>query len=356
LLQRAGAWFLQSGIQEQDGGVARYYRSDLGENAHISTEITGYAVSFLFDLFEVTARPEYREAGERAARFLARRAWSPELGVFPFEHSGNGTVPDALAYFFDSGIIVRGLLSAWRATHEPEYRDTAVTAGRGMLAHFQGAQAIHPILTLPSCTPRPYEPRWSAAPGCYQLKAAMAWFDLFELTGEAEFGMAYDDALERAVETEECFLPGDSRREKVMDRLHAYLYFLEGLLPRAGENECAALWEAGIERVASFLREIEPSFVRSDVYAQLLRMRLYAADAGVVPLDTQAAAREAECAAAFQLTSSDPRVDGGFGFGRRADELSPYVNPVSTAFCVQALRLWDDYQHGCLCLHRRSLI
>jgi hypothetical protein len=116
------------------------------------------------------------------------------------------------------------------------------------------------------------------------------------------------------------------------------------------------LWEAGIERVASFLREIEPSFVRSDVYAQLLRMRLYAADAGVVPLDTQAAAREAECAAAFQLTSSDPRVDGGFGFGRRADELSPYVNPVSTAFCVQALRLWDDYQHGCLCLHRRSLI
>jgi hypothetical protein len=43
--ERAAGWFLNSGIQEASGGVARYYRSDTRRNARISTEITGYAVS-----------------------------------------------------------------------------------------------------------------------------------------------------------------------------------------------------------------------------------------------------------------------------------------------------------------------
>jgi hypothetical protein len=29
-------------------------------------------------------------------------------------------------------------------------------------------------------------------------------------------------------------------------------------------------------------------------------------------------------------------------FGRKRSEDLPFVNPVSTAFCVQALALWDD--------------
>ncbi len=39
-LEHAGCWFLNSGIQEPDGGVARYYRSDAGRNAAVSNEIT----------------------------------------------------------------------------------------------------------------------------------------------------------------------------------------------------------------------------------------------------------------------------------------------------------------------------
>jgi len=173
-LQKAGRWFLQSGIQEASGGVARYYRSDVGKNARVSTEITGYAVSALIYLHQRTGQAEYLEAALRAARFLTRNAWDARLGTFPFEHSVNGDRAPGRAYFFDCGIIVRGLLAAWRASKDTQFRDTAIAAGRAMLADFRGRDAIHPILSLPEKCPLAYEPRWSASPGCYQLKSALA--------------------------------------------------------------------------------------------------------------------------------------------------------------------------------------
>ncbi len=350
-LNRAGAWFLRSGIQEPNGGVARYYRSDLGRNARVSTEITGYAVSALLYLFERTGYAEYREAALRAARFLTRTAWHGALGIFPFEHSENGDRPEALAYFFDCGIVVRGLLAAWRVTGDSEFLDAAVRGGAGMLADFRERETIHPILSLPGKQPRPHEPRWSASPGCYQLKSAMAWFDLHQATGNGQFLEAYQHALNSALAGECAFLPGEPQPEKTMDRLHAYLYFLEGLLPAVDRPECAQAIHMGIAKVDRYVREIAPVFIRSDVYAQLLRVRLFAG-----ALDEAAAGREAAEASKFQLRSADVRIDGGYGFGLRAGEPLPYVNPVSTAFCMQALAMWNDYRAGALTPNRASLV
>src|ERR1700685_346074 len=89
-MDAAGRWFLQSGIQEASGGVARYYRSDLRENARGSTEITGHAVSALLCLHRRAGAPASLDAGLRAARFLTRSAWDKGLGTFPFEHVNGG--------------------------------------------------------------------------------------------------------------------------------------------------------------------------------------------------------------------------------------------------------------------------
>jgi hypothetical protein len=146
----------------------------------------------------------------------------------------------------------------------------------------------------------------------------------------------YESALQAALESEREFLPGDADPRRVMDRLHAYAYFLEGLLPVLNRPECATAFRNGVDRAAQYLREIAPVFARSDVYAQLLRVRLLTGDYGAD------AAHEAEQAASFQIHSADPRVNGGFLFGRKEGEPLPFVNPVSTAFCLQALALWQD--------------
>src|ERR1700683_192586 len=96
-LEHAGCWFLHSGIQEADGGVARYYRSDSAKNLAVSTEITGYAVSAFAYLHALTGEAEHRDAAVRAARYLCRTAWDESGSTFPFE-PGSGR-----AYFFDTG-------------------------------------------------------------------------------------------------------------------------------------------------------------------------------------------------------------------------------------------------------------
>jgi hypothetical protein len=332
-LDRAGRWLLTSGIQDTSGGVARYYRSDLERNAPVSAEITGYALSAFLCLHHLDGAPEYMEAAVRAARFLTRSAWDAAATAFPFELSSG------LAYFFDTGIIVRGLMRLWRETHDPEPLETARASARAMAADFAAGGVFHPVLKLPSKQPLPYDHRWSMEPGCYQLKAALGWLEL-------DSAGPYEKVLDYSLAGEAAFLPGDPDRERVMDRLHAYSYFLEGLLPRAERPECARALARGIGRVATHLREIAPVFARSDVYAQLLRVRLYADRLGVLRLDRAAAEEEAAAIAAFQCDAADPRMNGGFWFGRKRGEFLPYVNPVSTAFCVQALALWQTYKEG----------
>jgi hypothetical protein len=168
----------------------------------------------------------------------------------------------------------------------------------------------------------------------------MAWWDLLKATADEHFREPYERVLEYSLGACTGFLPGHPERAKVMDRLHAFLYFLEGLLPSAHEPRVAAAMRDGIERAAHYLREIAPEFERSDVYAQLLRMRLYADGAGTLPLDGTAAQFEAERLAEFQATG------GGFYFGRKAGAWLPYMSPVSSAFALQALELWDECRSG----------
>jgi hypothetical protein len=341
-LSRAANWLLHSGIQTPSGGVARYYQTDLQQNLPVSTEITGYAASTFVFLHSLTHDPQYLDRACDAARFLTG-AWDPGSETLPFELE-----PAAFTYFFDCGIVARGLLSAWRASGTDRFRDTAVAIGSSMARDFVSPDgSIHPILALPSKSPVDRDAaRWSRSPGCYQLKSAMAWYDLSEATGRAEFHASYEQALACALRDYATFLPGHSDLLKVMDRLHAFAYFLEGSLPRATDPACTRALADGIERLAQFLREIAPRFERSDVYAQLLRVRLHADCAGAVPLDRAAAEWEAARLAEFQATSADPRIDGGFYFGRKQDAWLPYVNPVSTAFALQALALWDAVCRG----------
>lgn len=311
------------------GGVARYYRSDLGANVPISNEITGYAVSAFSYLHALTGDAAYREAAMVSARFLANHAWDPESHTFPFE------IASPLAYFFDVGIIVRGLLS----TGAEEFRGRAREGALSLAFDFIGDGVFHPVIRLPDKQPLPYEPPWSRSPGCYQLKSALAWLGI----GDEHGGRMFDAALQSALRTEEAFLPGDPDPNRVMDRLHPYCYFLEALLFRP---ECAAVLASGIDRVAALLRAISPQFERSDVCAQLLRVRLVAHHLGTVSLNEPAAAEEADRVSKYQARSEDARLDGGFWFGRKDGEILPYMNPVSTAFSLQALALWEQHQAG----------
>ncbi|MBI3208442.1 MAG: hypothetical protein HYZ37_06025 [Candidatus Solibacter usitatus] len=325
--------------------MARHYRIDLGRNSRISTEITGYAVGAYCDFFRRSGEERHLQAAIRSGQFLLR-AWDSQFGIYPFEWPTTETPAENRAFFFDCGIIARGLLQLYRQTGKSEYLDGAAACGRSMWRHFERDGQLMPILQLPSLEATPFGGSWSNNPGCYQLKPALCWLDLAALTGDQVFSSWYETALQRAISNDDAFLPGTAERPRIMDRLHAYCYFLEALLPVADREMCTSVLKNGIEKTARYLREIAPTFARSDVYAQLLRVRLFAAHSGAVALQEPEAEEEARAIPAFQYNSTEARLNGGFSFGIRDGELTPYANPVSTAFCAQALALWDDYKNG----------
>jgi hypothetical protein len=152
----------------------------------------------------------------------------------------------------------------------------------------------------------------------------------------------FEAVLAYSLGTHESFLAG----EQVVDRLHAYCYFLEACLAVSGRPEVREALAGGIARVAGLLRETAPLFERSDVSAQLLRVRLIAHHQGAVELDLSAAQEEAARVGGFQAAEKEPRIAGGFWFGSKVGQVLPYSNPVSTAFGMQALALWGDHQKG----------
>jgi len=323
--EAAVQWFERSGIQEASGGVARYHLLAEGRNLPVSTEITGYALSALTWAGSL-------EAARRAADYLVDVAWQPSIAAMPFEVAD----PMPPSYFFDCGIIARGLLAFHRRTGEANYFNAAREIGLAMNRDFWSpAGEIHPILSLPSKEAWPYEKRWSREPGCFQLKSALAWSDL-------GFDEWYERALAFSLRTHDSFLPGDPDPLRVMDRLHAYCYFLEALCKH--RTRTREVLQGGIARVAGLLREISPRFERSDVCAQLLRVRLLASD--VIELDVNEAEYEATHCASHQRFGGPAIEDGGFGFGVREGAALPYMNPVSTAFCMQASAWWSDWRNG----------
>lgn len=163
--------------------MARFYRSDSGHNAAVSNEITGYAVSALVYLHSLTGEAQYLDAASRAARYLCSHAWDQASSTFPFEPGSDR------AYFFDTGIIVRGLAAGWRATGDDEFLTRVREGALSMAFDFLGDGMFHPIISLPEKQPLAHEPRWSRNPGCYQLKSALAWREAAE-EGERSFTRA----------------------------------------------------------------------------------------------------------------------------------------------------------------------
>ncbi|MEP7365602.1 MAG: hypothetical protein ABI972_20295 [Acidobacteriota bacterium] len=334
VLPAAGNWFINSGIQDAHGGVARYHMSDAGLNKPVSNEITGYATSTYAALFEATGEQKYLDAAARTAAFLVEHAWRADIEQFPFENEA-----DSPLYFFDCGIMVRGLLAVWRLNGDARLLEIAAACGRSMARDFLTEDSIHPVVSAAG-EPLPYEKRWSREPGCFQLKSAMAWHDLAEATGDDTFTLWYERALRMALDNYAEFLPGASEPEQVMDRLHAFSYFMEGLLPRIRRPQCQEAMRVALAKTSRLLREIRPLFERSDVTAQLLRARLFADALGVEPLNVKRATDEAARIAAFQ------QENGSFCFGRKAGVMMPFDNPVSTGFCLQALTMWRQRNEG----------
>ena len=134
---RAGEWFLRSGIQESNGGVARYYRTDLAaERAGVDGDHRLRA-----ERAGVTRPPRPAPCG----RAVSMPRVGPGAQAMPFELGDPASPISSITASSSAACSPRGAPPTNR-----EYLDTAIAIGRHMLRRFDAGADFHPILALPA--------------------------------------------------------------------------------------------------------------------------------------------------------------------------------------------------------------
>lgn len=349
-LERAIAWLdkMQTG-----GGYHRWCDPTTGERGPISSEITGYAAHLYSWLYAL--KPSYADKcrAEKACAWMLATFGRPTFnlgGGIPVEPG----VP--LYYFFDTGIVGRGLYAASRALKNSQYWDVAIAAA-GVMTRFavvEDPDIGHCGLYAPTLTsdylpdPRPPLKWWSRLPGPYQRKAALLWklckaqerFDLLDIRVthlDPAPREAAEDKRRSAGRKKAADQQGDSTgeaspvdnamkdapgmvRNADSDCLHPMAYSCEGLL-MSEPSFYRALAEINL-----LVRAIEEGDdVRTDVLAQAGRIQKHAGSpSNAIGVD-RIIARQHE--------------SGGFYFNDPRSSPNMLLSTHATIFAVQYLEM-----------------
>jgi hypothetical protein len=330
-------WLLDSGIQSENGGVYRGFRSENGEFGPISTEATAWYALTLLRVGE----PEgvQRERAEKAGRYLMEKARDVTTDLFS-EAADDEQAGQRVAEFLGSGLVLRALLALARATGDNRYLTSAQSCARAMqnrMSRVDGSFFAQYNITYQS-------PVMEVEAGIDQMKVAACFLDLAE-DGYHEFeypaGLLTRWALARC----ESWDPSLAEPEHRGAAMNAYGLFLEGLLPTAAlDMRTGQALQTGLIRLESAILQANGSSTPEGL-ARLLRLRLYADALGMMELDYGRAKAEAEELAQRQMASFDPKLDGAFTV-KPHEDAPRELRPETTAVSVQALEMWDEVADG----------
>lgn len=340
-------WLSISGIQHESGGVSGFFNTDTRGYLPVSTPATAHYVDSQLWSRRFT-RGVLPAPAVRAGQFLVEHVFDSARELFAAAPKGTEDESVGLAYFVDCGVALRSLVHLSDATNDQGYLEYAERCGLAMHSRMNTVDgAFFPLYDLEA--DRAYEElgEWSGEMAVPQLKAGLAFLELYKATGRGEFEHDAEALRKWCLKRHESFLGGEVDDVKVVEQLHGYCDFLDGLLPGVAlDTDSARVLQFGLLRVENLLDDIGDEYQRCDVMAQLLRLRMYADKLGVMELEYTRAEKEAATIAEFQVQSTDPRTDGGFVHARKRGQNLPQLDPTATALALQALEMWDQTEEG----------
>jgi hypothetical protein len=331
-------WLLDSGIQSENGGVYRDFRSSNEDFGPISTEATAWYVLALLSVGEPAGAQ--RERAERAGRYLVEKARDVTTDLFASEAPSDDDRGERIADFLGSGLVLRALLALARVTGEAEYLQCAQACARAMqnrMSRVDGSFFAQYDIAHQS-------PVMDVEGGVDQLKVAACFLDL-AADGYHEFEYTAELLTSWALTRCESWDPSLADPEERAAAMNAYGLFLEGLLPTAAlDMRTSQALQTGMIRLEQAVVQANGSSTPEGL-ARLLRLRLYADALGMMELDYGRAKAEADELAGRQMHSLDPKLDGAFTVKPHEDRPRE-LRPETTAVAVQALEMWDEVAAG----------
>ena len=201
-------WLTRSGIQDESGGLARYYRAPEDKYEGISTAATGFFISGLLRCAEYPQESPPKQAAA-AGRILVEKAFDMEAELFLANLEPTEDKPRKWAYFFDCLIAIRALIDLWGATKNSAYLECAEKCGIGIkrnLSRMDGS--FFPVHDIARDMPYEADEPWSLQAQVYHLKAMPIFLELTEATGLYEFKALGEELLKWTLNQDFHFGPG----------------------------------------------------------------------------------------------------------------------------------------------------
>ena len=330
-------WLLVSPIQHSSGGVCTDYRTPESELGSISTEATAWYIQGLLLIGKPDAHQIDRAS--KAGRFLMESSFDLTTDLFLKRPVGDEAVETKSAEFLSCAVAIRSLTALFRATLDKAYLECAGRCARAMRVRMARVDGSF----FPTYDTGTQTPLYEREPDVDQLKAAAAWTDLADTSSEREHTAQVPQLIEWAGRNQQLTL---SVPDDLAAAQRRYALYLEGLLPTAAIDFVASqALQSGIARLEQSFDETPAGSRSPSVLARLLRLRLFADSLGIVEMHEGRAADEAAWLRNYQVQSTDPKIDGGFGL-QATDELEAVVDPESVVVCLQALEMWHLAESG----------
>ena len=293
------SWILETGVQAPEGYFYSWYDLETSAFVRPYPEITGYGISTLCWLFDLTGDTGLLVRARRASAFLTADAIHPDwslVGTHRLSHLESLDRPVYL-HSFDTGIVAVGLERLARRCRDLEIgdiQDRVADALTNRLLVEDGS--VWPLVDLHTGAPTAGEERWSERFSGYHLKTLM----FLMLGGASHDGRGHQSIVRRVVNRvlasqQDCgAFPSYADGET---HLHPHLYTLEALTLAAtayDEGDWLEQAVAGYRYLENFITEqqglptrahrerITVPFERADIVAQFLRLGSYLCSVGCV--------------------------------------------------------------------------
>ncbi len=371
--QIAADWLLHSGVQVQSEnplhqqGFVCWYDSETQTMPYVYSEITGYLTTLMCALYDSTGDERFLASARGAGDWLVRTA-QPSNGGFRCLYPIQSTRFDfkyGQIFTFDCGVILSGLVDLFRATGEASYLAAAVTVGDWIIRDVQKPNgAFYPVYDVDKGEFIESDKEWSLCSGSYHTKVAIGLVNLFDITQNTK----YRDAAVKACDFALTFQQPDGRFVSFPTEggtnSHPHAYSAEGLwvvgsiLGRQDYLDASARatqwlfdWQSPEGIIPRHFHNGEALYnERVDILAQSLRLAAIHIGEGRLTLTPELQAKLDKLVTLIlrnQAESDDPRVNGGFYFGRLSDgSLMLHVNVWVTAFAIQGLSLYAAVLDG----------